>query len=160
MKPAPRANRYRAEVDSEKLTKAGGIYQNLAAVRTDKGTVSTGTVTFNLADGNVQRLQVGGALTIALSGWPTAGNHAAIKLNIVNGGSATITWPAIQWIQDGTSTTNISTYLSNIGAESTHCRQVVLMNLSYGLMMPELLCEVRFYDGFTISYIGRRSASS
>ena len=105
-----------AELDSEKLAKAGGIYQNLSAVRTDKGTVSTGTVTFNLSDGNVQRLQVGGALTIALSGWPATGNHAAIKLNIVNGGSATITWPTIQWIQkDGTSTTNISTYLSNIG---------------------------------------------
>ena len=60
-------------------------------------------------------MKVGGALTIALSGWPTAGNHAAIKLNIVNGGSATITWPTIQWIQkDGTSTTNISTYLANI----------------------------------------------
>lgn len=105
-----------AEVDSEKLAKAGGIYQNLSAVRTDKGTVSAGTVAFNLSDGNVQRLQVGGALTIALSGWPTTGNHAAIKLNIVNGGSATITWPTIQWIQkDGTSTTSISTYLANIG---------------------------------------------
>lgn len=102
--------------DSDKLAKVGGIYQNLSAVRADKGTVSTGTVTFNLANGNVQRLQVGGALTIALSGWPTAGNHAAIKLNIVNGGSAAIAWPTIQWIQkDGTSTTNISTYLSNIG---------------------------------------------
>ena len=105
-----------AELDSEKLAKVGGIYQNLSAVRADKGTVSTGTVTFSLGDGNVQRLQVGGALTIALSGWPTAGNHAAIKLNIVNGGSAAITWPTVQWIQkDGTSTTNISTYLSNIG---------------------------------------------
>ncbi len=77
----------------------------------DKGTVSTGTVTFSFADGNVQRLQVGGALTIALSNPPASGFYGEMVIELVNGASATITWPTINWIKsDGTTTT---TFASN-----------------------------------------------
>lgn len=72
----------------------------------DKGTVSTGTVTFSVAAANVQRLQVGGALTIATSNWPSAGTLGQLVIKLVNGGSAAITWPTINWIKtDGTFTT-------------------------------------------------------
>jgi hypothetical protein len=77
----------------------------------NKGTVSTGTVTFSFADGNVQRLQVGGALTIALSNPPASGFYGEMVIELVNGASATITWPTINWIKsDGTTTT---TFASN-----------------------------------------------
>lgn len=70
-------------------------------VSVDKGTVTSGTVTFKTADGNVQRVQIGGAVTFAFE-WPTTGDSALI-LRIVNGGSATVTINGILFIaSDGT----------------------------------------------------------
>lgn len=85
----------------------------------DKGTVSTGTVTFDVSAAEVQRLQVGGALTIAFSNWATAGNFSAIMVKLVNGGSATVTLPTINWqLPAGGFTTTFATYMTAIGRAS------------------------------------------
>lgn len=82
----------------------------------DKGTVTNGTVTFAYSATNVQRLQVGGALTVALSALPPAGVFGAMLLKLVNAGAFAITFPTIQWIQpSGAPTTSIATYLASIG---------------------------------------------
>lgn len=85
--------------------------------RVDKGTVASGTVTFDLSAGTVQRLQVGGALTITASNWAASGKRQYLSMVIVNGGSAVITiTPTINWVKpDGTTTTSISTYMTAIG---------------------------------------------
>jgi hypothetical protein len=64
----------------------------------DAGTVSTGTVTLNHAQGDAKKITVGGAITIALSNWPASGNFAQYVLEVVNGGSAAITWPTMNWV--------------------------------------------------------------
>lgn len=81
----------------------------------DKGTVSTGTVTFTQSVANVQRLQVGGALTIATTGWPTSGTFGELLIKLVNAGAYAVTLPTINWIKpDGTLTTTFATYLTAI----------------------------------------------
>ena len=88
--------------------------QSLA--RVDKGTVSSGIVTFTFSSSNVQRLQVGGALTIALSGIPASGIFAELLIKLVNGGTAAVTFPGVEWIlPNGTPTAGFSTYLAAIG---------------------------------------------
>ena len=102
--------------DTQTVTNKTITAKNLSLTRSDKGTVSSGTVTFNLLDGNVQRLQVGGNLTIAISNWPASGTHAMIKLNLINAGSSAITLPTTNWVKrDGSTTTSFSTYLADIG---------------------------------------------
>lgn len=77
----------------------------------DKGTVTTGTSTFSFAASNVQRLQVGGALTVATSNWPASGTMGEMLVELVNGAAFVITWPAIRWVlTDGT---NVTTFASN-----------------------------------------------
>jgi len=85
--------------------------------RVDKGTVASGTVTFDLSAGSVQRLQVGGALTITASNWAASGKRQYLTLVLVNGGSAAVTiTPTINWVKpDGTFTTAIATYMTAIG---------------------------------------------
>lgn len=61
---------------------------------TDKGTVNSGTVTFNRATGgSIQRVQHGGNLTYAFSGWPASGRLGEMLLEI-RGAGYSITWPA------------------------------------------------------------------
>lgn len=85
--------------------------KDVASAYLDKGTVSSGTVTFNYTDGSHQRLQVGGALTIATGAWPPSGTNGSMLIELVNGASAAITWASINWIKsDGTTTT---TFASN-----------------------------------------------
>lgn len=82
----------------------------------DKGTVGTGTVTFSLSAGNAQRLQVSGALTIALAGFPAAGIVGDLFIKLVNGGVAAITLPTINWILPaGGAATSFAAYLAAIG---------------------------------------------
>lgn len=82
----------------------------------DKGTVGTGTVTFNFSAGNVQRLQVSGPLTITASNWPASGTRGYLTFKLVNAGSAVVTiTPTINWVKpDGTTTTSIATYMTAI----------------------------------------------
>lgn len=95
---------------------SGWLLRDTAHVFVDKGTVGTGTVTFDYTGGSCQRLQVSGALTMALINFPPSGNLGVMQLELVNAGSAVITFPTINWVRlDGTFTTSISTYLSNVG---------------------------------------------
>lgn len=90
--------------------------RDVASVAVDKGTVSSGTVTFDYTAGSSQRVQVGGALTLAFSNWAASGNLGVMHLELVNAGSAAVTFPTINWIKkDGTFTTSIATYLSDAG---------------------------------------------
>ena len=117
--------------DSTKLPLAGGnLTGAVNNTQIDKGTVSTGTVTFTQSGGNVQRLQVGGALTIAVSGWATMGIFSDILLRLVNAGSATVTLPTINWINpDGTLTTTFATYLTAIARPALQTSGVDFMYL-------------------------------
>ena len=83
----------------------------------NKGTVSSGTVTFSFAGSNVQKLTVGGALTIALAGSPPTGIFADMTIELVNGGSAALTLPTINWIlpATGAPASTFSAYLAAVG---------------------------------------------
>lgn len=82
-----------------------------------KGVVTGGTVTFNFSETNVQKLTVGGALTIALSGFPATSIYSDILIEITNGGSAVLTFPTISWIlpTTGAAAASFSAYLTAIG---------------------------------------------
>lgn len=81
------------------------------AVRTylDKGTLSSGSAVFDFSAAQHQRLQVAGALTLAVSNWPVAGGSSSLLLELVNGGAFALTWPTINWVlSDGTITQTFS----------------------------------------------------
>ncbi|MCD1644159.1 hypothetical protein [Aurantimonas coralicida] len=75
----------------------GNVYDAVV----DKGSFGSGTCTFDVSDGQRQKMTVtGGTVTIALSGKPTTGWGLAITL--INGGLGTISWPTTSWkIGDG-----------------------------------------------------------
>jgi hypothetical protein len=78
----------------------------------DRGTISSGTVTFDVSASRLQKYKNGGAHTVAFSNWPASGKYGEISLFIETGSLAAITWPTIQWYNgDGT----ISTTFSNMG---------------------------------------------
>jgi hypothetical protein len=75
-----------------------------------KGSVGTGTVTFDVSAANKQSLTVTGSLTVAYSNWPASGTYGEVEVQLTNGGSATITWPTVSWLKgDGTNSTTFST---------------------------------------------------
>tara|TARA_R100001039_G_scaffold12334_1_gene6871 strand:- start:268 stop:1134 length:867 start_codon:yes stop_codon:yes gene_type:complete len=70
----------------------------------DKGTVSTGTVLFDVQAATKQKLTVGGALTIALTNKPA--NDWELEIDLTNGGAFAITFPTVNWlVGDGTTST-------------------------------------------------------
>lgn len=80
----------------------------------DKGNSGTTAQTLDYTAGSHQKLTVTGAFTMnAPSNWPPTGNLGELLLELANGGSQTITWPTINWIQQsGVVTTSMSTYLA------------------------------------------------
>ena len=84
------------------LPVAGGtMIGAVSQTPTAKGTVSSGTVTFDVGASNVQTLTVGGSLTIALSNKPTG--YWELEIILTNGGSAVVTFPTVSWLKgDGT----------------------------------------------------------
>lgn len=86
----------------------------------DKGNSSTTTQDLAYTGGSHQKITATGNFTITTSAWPPTGNLGEMLLELVNGGSQTITFPTISWIKpDGTTTTSISTYLAaNTGRTS------------------------------------------
>ena len=79
----------------------------------DKGNSGTSTQTLDYTAGSHQKITAAGTFTIATSNWPLSGNLGQILLELVNGGSQTITWMTVNWIKpDGTTTTSIATYLA------------------------------------------------
>jgi hypothetical protein len=75
---------------------------------TDKGSVSTGTVTFTVTDDTKQKLTVTGGLTIAFTGWASSGAYQEIEVMLVNGGS-NVTHATVNWaVGDGATSTTFS----------------------------------------------------
>jgi hypothetical protein len=100
------------------LLNIGGVTNDT----TDKGSIATGTVTFDVSEDAKQKLTVTGALTIAFSGWPTTGNYAECEVELVNGGAATVTLPTINWIVGNgtTSTTFADTGVTLVASGTNH----------------------------------------
>ena len=91
---------------------AGGFdLNNLGAMDwdvTNKGSVSSGTVTFSASVDMKQKLTVTGGLTIAFDSWPASG-YGEVEVMLVNGGSATVTHATVNWaVGDGTTSTTFS----------------------------------------------------
>lgn len=74
----------------------GAAIKDERLIQYDHGTVSSGTVVINTADGNVQRLQVGGNLTLTFT-WPSS-NDSTVLLRLINGGAAALTIPSVSFI--------------------------------------------------------------
>lgn len=83
----------------------------------DKGSVSSGTVSFDRSVKNVWKLTVAGALTITTTGWPAAGNLGDLLIELINGGSAAVTFSGISWIHPttGKPAASFAEYLTAIG---------------------------------------------
>lgn len=84
--------------------------------RLDKGSVSSGTVTFDRRVSVAQKLTVTGAITLALAGF-TVGTFCDLTVELVNGGSSAITISGINWVlpTTGAFTSSLSTYLTAAG---------------------------------------------
>lgn len=97
------------------MTSDLGIYKDV-----DLGSIS-GSQTLALANGNSIRFKPSAAITIAsITGWPAVGFRGFAMIEVVDGGAYgfTIT-PTIEWVNpDGSFTTSLSTYLTNIGRTS------------------------------------------
>lgn len=67
-------------------------------------------------NGSLQRWSPTGTKTLAITNWPASGSVGELIIEGVNLAAASLTWPtAINWVKkDGTFTTSISTYLSDI----------------------------------------------
>lgn len=77
----------------------------------DKGNSGTTAQTLDYSAGQHQKLTVTGSFTMnAPSNWPATGNSGMLMLELVNGASATITWPgSINWVKsDGSFTTSFA----------------------------------------------------
>lgn len=91
------------------LPAISGTTQGVSATYIDKGSVASGTVTLSFADGEHQRVQATGNITLALSNIPAAGKLMEMQVEAANFGGKTITWPTVNWVKsDGTTTTTTS----------------------------------------------------
>ncbi len=101
---------------------AGSSVRNkLNFLLVDKGSVGTGTVTFDASAARKQKLTVTGSLTIAFSNWPSSGTSGEVEIELVNGAAGTITWPTVHWLKgDGTNSTTFSTMGVTIYASGTN----------------------------------------
>lgn len=89
------------------------------AVTVDKGTVSSGTATFDVSAASKQRIQSGGSHTWAFSNWPASGTYGEVEIDLVNGSTGTITLPTINWFKgDGTVSTTFSTMGVTLGTKN------------------------------------------
>jgi len=80
---------------------------------------SNTTSALDYTNGSHQRWAPSGTVTLSVSNWPPSGNLGELLIEGVNLGSATLTWPTINWIKpDGTTTTNISTYLTSLNSRT------------------------------------------
>jgi hypothetical protein len=76
---------------------------------TDKGSVGSGTVTFSASVDGKQKLTVTGTLTLAFDSWAATGHYSEVEIELVNGGSATVTHATVNWaVGDGTTSTTFA----------------------------------------------------
>ena len=72
---------------------------------------SSASNTLDYTNGSHQRWAPSGTVTLAITNWPPTGNLGELLIEGVNLGSATITWPTINWIKpDGSTTTSFPSY--------------------------------------------------
>lgn len=91
------------------------------SVQTDKGSIGTGTVTFDVSVASKQKLTVTGSLAIAFSNWPSSGTYGEVEIQLVNGGAGTVTWPTTSWlVGDGTTSTTFSSMGVTLSASGTN----------------------------------------
>ena len=80
---------------------------------------TSGSISLSFATAHVHRITPSANISLSFTGWHSNGYHCVMKVNIVNGGLYTITFPSIQWIKrDGSVTTTFSSYLTDIGRPS------------------------------------------
>ena len=80
---------------------------------------TSGSISLSFATAHVHRITPTANISLSFTGWHSNGYHCVMKVNIVNGGLYTITFPSIQWIKrDGSVTTTFSSYLTDIGRSS------------------------------------------
>lgn len=125
----------RVDLGDNRLEQAMILDQGYKVV--DKGSISSGTVTFDYSGGSVQTWTCGGAHTVATSNWPPTGNLGEMLLIGTNLAAFTITWPTISWILPaGTTSTSIATYLAaNTGRtalQSSGVDQILLWSRDAG----------------------------
>ena len=104
----------------------GPLLQNERTTSYDNGTASSGTVTIDTANGNVQRLQmqIGGNVTLGFT-WPTTGD-SIVLLRMINGGSGTLSIPNVQFLAgDGSFQST-----PNAGLQATGTDLILFMHLS------------------------------
>lgn len=78
----------------------------------NKGLVNSGTSTFNVSTAQKQRITIGGAVSIATSGWPAAGNYAEVEIEMINGGLGASFAGTVNWVVGNGST---STSFASMG---------------------------------------------
>ena len=87
-----------------------GMSKDMGLVYVDKGNSGTTAQTMDYSAGSHQKITTTGAFTLnPTTNWPPTGNTGELLLELVNGASATITWPSINWVKsDGSFTTTFS----------------------------------------------------
>lgn len=89
------------------------ILKDCAGAFYDAGNVTS----LDYVNGSSQRWAPTGTKTLTISNWPASGSEGYLFIEGVNLAAATLTWPTINWVKkDGTFTTSISTYLTDISA--------------------------------------------
>lgn len=77
------------------------------------------------------RTLTAGAATITTTNWPPSGNLGQLVIEAINWGTATITWPTINWIKaDGTTTTTFSA--NGVSLQSSGTDWVILWTRDAG----------------------------
>jgi len=100
----------------QEVNAQGNILKNMVLQFTSEKVQNLGTITvntaINLTNGNMMSATIGAALTLSFTGWPLAGYHGELLLELTNAGAYAIVWPTINWIMgDGSTTTVISSLL-------------------------------------------------
>lgn len=102
--------------DPNKLNVVNGVAQGIRLKFIDVGTITSGgAVTISQTDANAFAMTfTGGASAWTITGWPGV-DYAELQLEIINGGTATHSFPAgLKWVNpDGTFTNSLSTYMTN-----------------------------------------------
>lgn len=123
--------RYNSGTSASYLTylRGDGVWSTLTrayhdapiSTQTDKGSVGSGTVTFDTSVSSKQKLTVTGSLTIAFSNWPASGTYGECEIQLVNGGLGTITFPTINWfVGDGRTSTTFSAMSVTLASSGTN----------------------------------------
>ncbi|RLB93296.1 MAG: hypothetical protein DRH26_04215 [Deltaproteobacteria bacterium] len=97
---------------------------------------SGGSKTFYYTNGSVQTYYLTSSATLSVSSWPPSGNLGELLIIGTNFGSSSVTFSNVTWLlPDGTTTTNINTYLSTVGRgsfQSSGTDQILLWTTTAG----------------------------